>query len=641
MRTLARVAVPLAVVLALLGWGAHSLLNLTREDLVRARRRGPDPARRRRRPRGATASNPQGRSASARPSTRSSATSTSSARPRAARPARPSPGRAGCPRGSAASRPRERGPGARRRRLLRGASAGARCGSASSRCATAAALLGRDRPRRGHEPRRPPRPARCGGSPSRCSRSSRSSRSRRPRYLCSASVALLDATSSAACSSSAASACAARPMRGPFQPLLADVRRMASELAIEESRASGGPWSAERLHAHARASRCGGEGVVVVANREPYLHERAAGRRREGGAAGERARHRARAGDARLLRHLDRARQRQRGSRDGGPPRPRARAAGRRTRTRSGACGSREEEERATTTASRTRGCGRSATSRTCGPTFRGDDWRQYQAVNERFAEAVARGGRRAATRSSSCRTTTSRSRRALHPRAAAARHRHHLLAHPVAERGALRRSARSRSELLDGLLGASIARLPHAAPLQQLPRVGGAVPRGAHRPRAAGGRARRPRDARPQPTRSPIEWPSALARAASPPVDGVPPLGAARELGPRPRTRCSASASTGSTTRRGSRSGSLAVERLLERFPHLRGRFTFVQLAAPSRTAHRALPRARTRASRRSPRASTRASAPGAYRPIVLLRAHHEPPRPCSGSCAPPTSAT
>ena len=28
-----------------------------------------------------------------------------------------------------------------------------------------------------------------------------------------------------------------------------------------------------------------------------------------------------------------------------------------------------------------------------------------------------------------------------------------------------------------------------------------------------------------------------------------------------------------------------LAVERLLERFPHLRGRFTFAQLAAPSRT--------------------------------------------------------
>ena len=28
-----------------------------------------------------------------------------------------------------------------------------------------------------------------------------------------------------------------------------------------------------------------------------------------------------------------------------------------------------------------------------------------------------------------------------------------------------------------------------------------------------------------------------------------------------------------------------LAVERLLERFPEFRGRFTFVQLAAPSRT--------------------------------------------------------
>ena len=47
-----------------------------------------------------------------------------------------------------------------------------------------------------------------------------------------------------------------------------------------------------------------------------------------------------------------------------------------------------------------------------------------------------------------------------------------------------------------------------------------------------------------------------------------------------------------------------LAVERLLERFPHLRGRFTFVQLAAPSRTLidrYRELSRARGRASRRA----------------------------------------
>jgi trehalose 6-phosphate synthase len=69
-----------------------------------------------------------------------------------------------------------------------------------------------------------------------------------------------------------------------------------------------------------------------------------------------------------------------------------------------------------------------------------------------------------------------------------------------------------------------------------------------------------------------------------------------------------------------------LAVERLLERFPVFRGRFTFVQLAAPSRTEidrYRLLnddiEACATRLNQRFGR--------GSYRPVVLLRAHHEPP--------------
>jgi trehalose 6-phosphate synthase len=69
-----------------------------------------------------------------------------------------------------------------------------------------------------------------------------------------------------------------------------------------------------------------------------------------------------------------------------------------------------------------------------------------------------------------------------------------------------------------------------------------------------------------------------------------------------------------------------LAVERTLERFPHLRGRFTFVQLAAPSRTLienYRAL---NERVEALAARINERFAA-GTYRPVVLLRAHHEPP--------------
>ena len=52
-----------------------------------------------------------------------------------------------------------------------------------------------------------------------------------------------------------------------------------------------------------------GDEVLVVSNREPYIHVRRNERHR-GPAPGQRPGHRARAGDARLLGHLDRARRR-------------------------------------------------------------------------------------------------------------------------------------------------------------------------------------------------------------------------------------------------------------------------------------------------------------------------------------------
>jgi trehalose 6-phosphate synthase len=68
-----------------------------------------------------------------------------------------------------------------------------------------------------------------------------------------------------------------------------------------------------------------------------------------------------------------------------------------------------------------------------------------------------------------------------------------------------------------------------------------------------------------------------------------------------------------------------LAVERLLERFPEYRGRFTFLQLAAPSRTAiprYRALNDAVEAA---AARIDQRFGGDG-YRPIILHRRHHDP---------------
>jgi trehalose 6-phosphate synthase len=69
-----------------------------------------------------------------------------------------------------------------------------------------------------------------------------------------------------------------------------------------------------------------------------------------------------------------------------------------------------------------------------------------------------------------------------------------------------------------------------------------------------------------------------------------------------------------------------LAVERALDRYPELRGRFTFVQLAAPSRTVierYRVLNEAVEQVAARI----NERFANGQYRPVILLRAHHEPP--------------
>jgi trehalose 6-phosphate synthase len=70
-----------------------------------------------------------------------------------------------------------------------------------------------------------------------------------------------------------------------------------------------------------------------------------------------------------------------------------------------------------------------------------------------------------------------------------------------------------------------------------------------------------------------------------------------------------------------------LAVERLLERFPQFRGRFHFVQLAAPSRTAIDRYRLLNESVEEVAARINARFG-DERYRPVILLRQHHEPPR-------------
>ncbi len=69
-----------------------------------------------------------------------------------------------------------------------------------------------------------------------------------------------------------------------------------------------------------------------------------------------------------------------------------------------------------------------------------------------------------------------------------------------------------------------------------------------------------------------------------------------------------------------------LAVELLLERHPEFRGRFSFSQLAAPSRTKIARYQDLNEAVERLADRINQRFGRPG-YRPIILFRSHHEPP--------------
>jgi trehalose 6-phosphate synthase len=69
-----------------------------------------------------------------------------------------------------------------------------------------------------------------------------------------------------------------------------------------------------------------------------------------------------------------------------------------------------------------------------------------------------------------------------------------------------------------------------------------------------------------------------------------------------------------------------MAVERLLERAPRLRGRFVFVQLAAPSRTEIERYRQLQLDLEKVAARINERFGSDG-YRPVIILRAHHEPP--------------
>jgi trehalose 6-phosphate synthase len=119
------------------------------------------------------------------------------------------------------------------------------------------------------------------------------------------------------------------------------------------------------------------------------------------------------------------------------------------------------------------------------------------------------------------------------------------------------------------------------------------------------------------------LEWPARWAKNA-PPVEQCRAK-VLRELNLEPDTLLGVGVDRLDYTK-GVEERLLAVERLLERFPAFRGRFAFAQLAAPSRTAIERYRQLNQTIERVAARINERFGQ-GDYRPIILLRSHHEPP--------------
>jgi trehalose 6-phosphate synthase len=402
-----------------------------------------------------------------------------------------------------------------------------------------------------------------------------------------------------------------------FQPLLADVRRMAAEIATEETRASGGAWSADRLQRTLERS-LQGEGVVVLANREPYLHERTP----DGGVKVVRPA----SGLVTALEPVMRAcsgtwiaqgsgsadrETVDRHDRVSVPPGEDAYQLRRVWLT--------EEEERGYYYGFSNEGLWPLCHTAHTRPVFRATDWRHYQLVNERFADAVrdeVSGPDAIVLVQDYHFALAPRLIRRRLPRATVITFWH--IPWPTAERFATCPWAK---ELLTGMLGSSVLGFHTQADCNNfIESVERYLEARIDRERHAVVLGGRETLVRSYPIS--VDWPNRAAAEVAPADQCRRSVFA--ELGLAPDALLGVGVDRLDYTK-GIEERLQAVERLLERFPHLRGRFTFVQLAAPSRTLIE-----RYRALHQSVEALTarinQRFASGTYRPVVLLRANHEP---------------
>ncbi|HVV82171.1 MAG TPA: trehalose-6-phosphate synthase [Kofleriaceae bacterium] len=406
-----------------------------------------------------------------------------------------------------------------------------------------------------------------------------------------------------------------------FRPLVRDVRELVDRLVQEregEGEGRAGPWSPTRLRA-TLARHLGGEKIVVLANREPYIHERRGERIQVQHPAsglvtalepvmracsGVWVAHGSGSADRETVDAHDRV---------AVPPGERSYQIRRVWMT--------EEEEQGYYYGFANEGLWPLCHVADTRPTFRASDWDHYVTVNRRFADAVCteiEGEDPIILVQDYHFALAPRMIRERLPRATIITFWH--IPWPNAERFGI---CPWREELIAGLLGSSIVGFHTQQHCNHFfDAVDAYMESRIDREHSAVVQAGQRTLVRPYPIS--IEWPVHW-------LDEVPPVAACRalvraELGLAPDALLGVGVDRLDYTK-GIEERLRAVDELLERYPEFRGRFTFVQLAAPSRTKIERYRELDERVEALADEINRRWSA-GDYRPIAFLRAHHEPPR-------------
>lgn len=405
--------------------------------------------------------------------------------------------------------------------------------------------------------------------------------------------------------------------RAEFRPLVRDVRRLVETLASERAQdARVGTWNAERLRSTLR-EHLHGERVVVLANREPYIHER----------SGDTVRvlHPA-SGLVTALEPILRACSGVWVAHGGGSADRETADANGHVRVPPGEesfllrrVWLSEEDEQGYYYGFSNEGMWPLCHVAHTRPTFRASDWEKYRAVNQRFADAV-------------CEETdvddpiilvqdyhfalAPKMIRERLPRATILTFWH--IPWPNAERIGI---CPWRDELIAGLLGSSIVGFHtqqhcnnfldsvDAFVESRIDRETNTVVQGARRTAV-----------RPYPIS--IEWPVRW-------LEGIASVEECRravreDLGLAPDAVLGVGVDRLDYTK-GIEERILAVDALLARHPELRGKFVFVQLAAPSRTKIDKYRELSERVEALVAKTNDRWRS-GGYEPVVLRRSHHEP---------------